>query len=105
MALERVKTKAASLITTMARLPPRATKTTRFDPSATCPPSQGHLGRGSNAFAAAMSTPASQRPQTSYIIVSMRAFSHLLDRLSLTASRTAKLTLVRDFLSQTPDPD
>jgi len=52
-----------------------------------------------------MSTPAGQRPQTSYIIVSMRAFSHLLDRLSLTASRTAKLTLVRDFLSQTPDPD
>jgi len=35
----------------------------------------------------------------------MRAFSHLLDRLSLTASRNAKLTLVRDFLRETPDPD
>ena len=35
----------------------------------------------------------------------MRAFSHLLDRLSYTASRNAKLTLVRDFLRQTPDPD
>ena len=35
----------------------------------------------------------------------MRAFAHLLDRLSLTASRNAKLTLVRDFLKATPDPD
>src|ERR1700736_2807233 len=35
----------------------------------------------------------------------MRAFAQLLDRLSLTASRNAKLTLVRDFLAQTPDPD
>jgi DNA ligase-1 len=35
----------------------------------------------------------------------MRAFAHLLDRLALTGSRNAKLTLVRDFLSQTPDPD
>ncbi len=35
----------------------------------------------------------------------MRAFSHLLDRLSLTRSRNAKLTLVRDFLRDTPDPD
>ncbi len=35
----------------------------------------------------------------------MRAFAHLLDRLSLTASRNAKLTLVRDFLRNTPDPD
>ncbi|MGA0602883.1 cisplatin damage response ATP-dependent DNA ligase [Caulobacter sp. KR2-114] len=35
----------------------------------------------------------------------MRAFAHLLDRLSLTASRNAKLTLVRDFLKETPDPD
>ena len=35
----------------------------------------------------------------------MRAFSHLLDRLSYTSSRNAKLTLVRDFLRQTPDPD
>jgi len=38
-------------------------------------------------------------------IVCMRAFAHLLDRLSLTASRNAKLTLVRDFLKETPDPD
>lgn len=35
----------------------------------------------------------------------MRAFAHLLDRLSLTASRNAKLTLVGDFLRETPDPD
>jgi DNA ligase-1 len=35
----------------------------------------------------------------------VRAFSHLLDRLSYTASRNAKLTLVRDFLRRTPDPD
>ncbi|HEX7760927.1 MAG TPA: cisplatin damage response ATP-dependent DNA ligase [Caulobacteraceae bacterium] len=35
----------------------------------------------------------------------MRAFAHLLDRLSLTASRNAKLTLTRDFLKETPDPD
>ena len=35
----------------------------------------------------------------------MRAFSHLLDRLSYTSSRNAKLTLVRDFLRRTPDPD
>ena len=35
----------------------------------------------------------------------MRAFAELLDRLSLTASRNAKLTLVRDFLRATPDPD
>src|ERR1700678_2456419 len=35
----------------------------------------------------------------------MRAFAHLLDRLSLTSSRNAKLTLVRDFLRETPDPD
>jgi len=35
----------------------------------------------------------------------MRAFAELLDRLSLTASRNAKLTLVRDYLSVTPDPD
>ncbi|MCC7268561.1 MAG: cisplatin damage response ATP-dependent DNA ligase [Caulobacteraceae bacterium] len=35
----------------------------------------------------------------------MRAFAELLDRLSLTASRNAKLTLVRDFLSQQPDPE
>ena len=35
----------------------------------------------------------------------MRAFAHLLDRLSLTSSRNAKLVLVRDFLRETPDPD
>src|SRR6201996_261384 len=35
----------------------------------------------------------------------MRAFAELLDRLSLTASRNAKLTLVRDYLASTPDPD
>jgi DNA ligase-1 len=35
----------------------------------------------------------------------MRAFARLLDRLSLTQGRNAKLTLVRDFLKQTPDPD
>ena len=35
----------------------------------------------------------------------MRAFAELLDRLSLTGSRNAKLTLVRDYLAQTPDHD
>ncbi len=35
----------------------------------------------------------------------MRAFAELLDRLSLTASRNAKLTLVRDYLAGAPDPD
>lgn len=35
----------------------------------------------------------------------MRAFAHLLDRLSLTTSRNVKLTLVRDYLAATPDPD
>jgi DNA ligase-1 len=35
----------------------------------------------------------------------MRAFAHLLDRLSLSSARNAKLTLVRDFLRETPDPD
>ncbi|HEX3367245.1 cisplatin damage response ATP-dependent DNA ligase [Phenylobacterium sp.] len=35
----------------------------------------------------------------------MRAFAELLDRLSLTASRNAKLTLVRDYLRTAPDPD
>ncbi|HEY7852010.1 MAG TPA: ATP-dependent DNA ligase, partial [Caulobacteraceae bacterium] len=35
----------------------------------------------------------------------MRAFAHLLDRLSLTTSRNAKLTLVTDFLRETPDPE
>jgi DNA ligase-1 len=35
----------------------------------------------------------------------MRAFAHLLDRLSLTASRNAKLTLVRDYLANAPDPE
>jgi DNA ligase-1 len=35
----------------------------------------------------------------------MRAFAALLDRLILTGSRNAKLTLVRDYLNVTPDPD
>jgi len=35
----------------------------------------------------------------------MRAFARLLDRLSLTHGRNAKLTLVRDYLAATPDPD
>ena len=35
----------------------------------------------------------------------MRAFAELLDRLALTPSRNAKLTLVRDYLRETPDPD
>ena len=37
--------------------------------------------------------------------MSMRAFAHLLDRLSLTSSRNAKLTLIEDHLRHTPDPD
>jgi DNA ligase-1 len=35
----------------------------------------------------------------------MRAFAHLLDRLSFTSSRNAKLTLVRDYLASAPDPE
>ncbi len=35
----------------------------------------------------------------------MRAFAELLDRLSLTRSRNAKLTLLSDYLRATPDPD
>lgn len=35
----------------------------------------------------------------------MRAFATLLDRVSLTASRNAKLTLVRDYLAARPDPE
>ena len=35
----------------------------------------------------------------------MRAFADLLSRLSYTASRNAKLTLVRDFLRSQPDPE
>ena len=35
----------------------------------------------------------------------MRAFARLLDRLSLKPGRNAKLTLVRDYLKATPDPD
>ena len=35
----------------------------------------------------------------------MRAFAHLLDRLSTTPSRNGKLVLVRDFLAAEPDPD
>ena len=35
----------------------------------------------------------------------MRAFSTLLDRLSFTSSRNAKLVLVRDYLKVAPDPE
>ncbi|HEY5070683.1 MAG TPA: cisplatin damage response ATP-dependent DNA ligase [Caulobacteraceae bacterium] len=35
----------------------------------------------------------------------MRGFAHLLDRLSFTASRNAKLTIVADFLREAPDPE
>jgi DNA ligase-1 len=35
----------------------------------------------------------------------MRAFANLLDRLSLTSSRNAKLVLVRDYLKNRPDPE
>ena len=35
----------------------------------------------------------------------LRAIARRLDRLSLTQGRYAKLTLVRDFLRETPDPD
>jgi DNA ligase-1 len=35
----------------------------------------------------------------------MRAFAELLDRLSLTASRNAKMVLLRDYLDSAPDPD
>ena len=35
----------------------------------------------------------------------MRAFAELLDRLSLTASRNAKLRLIADHLRAVPDPD
>jgi len=34
----------------------------------------------------------------------MRAFANLLDRLAFTASRNAKLVLVRDYLKAAPDP-
>jgi DNA ligase-1 len=36
---------------------------------------------------------------------SMRRFAALLDRLVLTPARTGKLTLIRDYLSEAPDPD
>jgi DNA ligase-1 len=35
----------------------------------------------------------------------MRAFSRLLDRLAFTPARNAKLTLLRDHLRQSPDPE
>jgi len=35
----------------------------------------------------------------------MRAFAILLDRLSFTPSRNAKLTLLRDYLGEAPDPE
>src|SRR5271156_179148 len=35
----------------------------------------------------------------------MRAFADLLDRLSFTPSRNAKLVLMRDYLRAAPDPE
>ena len=35
----------------------------------------------------------------------MRAFARLLDRLAFTPSRNAKLTLMRDYFRETPDPE
>src|SRR5436309_3297403 len=35
----------------------------------------------------------------------MRGFSRLLDRLAFTPSRNAKLTLMRDYFRDTPDPE
>jgi DNA ligase-1 len=35
----------------------------------------------------------------------MKAFANLLDRLAFTPSRNGKLTLVRDYLRDTPDPE
>src|SRR5665213_1247102 len=35
----------------------------------------------------------------------MRAFARLLDQLSFTPSRNAKLTLLRDYLGSAPDPE
>jgi ATP-dependent DNA ligase len=35
----------------------------------------------------------------------MKAFAHLLDRLSYSPSRNAKLRLMRDYFRSTPDPD
>ena len=35
----------------------------------------------------------------------MRAVAELLDRLALTSARNTKLTMVRDYLRDTPDPD
>src|SRR3569832_990474 len=35
----------------------------------------------------------------------MRGFAKLLDRLAFTPQRNGKLTLLRDFMRDTPDPD
>ena len=35
----------------------------------------------------------------------MKAFAELLDRLSYTAGRNAKLTLMADYFRAAPDPD
>src|SRR5262245_2247709 len=35
----------------------------------------------------------------------MKAFAHLLDRLSYSPSRNAKLRLMRDYFRSAPDPD
>jgi len=45
------------------------------------------------------------RLPTSLEHLPLRAFAELLDRLSLTSSRNAKLVLLRDYLKATPDPD
>jgi DNA ligase-1 len=38
-------------------------------------------------------------------VAAMRAFAELLDRLSFTPSRNARLRLVRDFMREQPDPE
>ena len=35
----------------------------------------------------------------------MKAFARLLDRLSFSPARNVKLTLLRDYLSNAPDPE
>jgi DNA ligase-1 len=35
----------------------------------------------------------------------MRAFANLLDRLAFTPQRNGKLTLLRDFMRDVPDPE
>ena len=52
----------------------------------------------------ARGTPFGEMSESAYIR-DMRAFSTLLDRLSFTRSRNAKLVLIRDYLAETPDPE